>query len=638
MMPTTKTIRPYGTWPSPLDAAGVARGARRFGRLQAAGDWLYWTEGRPEERGRQTIMRAGPNGEPEEILPQPFSARSRVHEYGGGEFLAAGEDIYFVNDADQDVYSLRVGQAPRRLTRSANTRFADFALDAKRERLIAVAERQARRAAHPQNLLVAVALAGPMRGQVSALATGHDFFSDPRVARDGNRLAFVAWNLPDMPWDQSVLHVADIARTGALRTSRAIAGGDGDAAAQPEWADDGALYFVLDGQAAHGLHRLAPDGRIAQVDTGIAGELSRPQWVFGTRSYALGAKGSLAVSQIDRGASRFAVISTSRRRKDTHGPRKLPFRAFDQPVAFGDTFAGMVARDAASPAIALLDGPRPSIVRSTSDLRLAGGMISKGRVMTFRGGDGRDVHGVFYAPANTGCRGPKGARPPLLVLVHGGPTSMSDRGFKPRVQYYTTRGFAVLDLDYSGSTGYGRAYRERLDGRWGEIDVADAALAAEQLAKAARVDGTRMAIAGGSAGGYTVLMALATSNVFAAGSSHYGISDLGLLLAHTHKFESGYLHRLMGTTPDDWKATFEARSPIRLAGRIARPVILFQGLDDKVVPPEQSRRIVAELKRGKIDVAYHEFAGEGHGFRRAETIMAVLEAELAFLQRVMRLA
>jgi dipeptidyl aminopeptidase/acylaminoacyl peptidase len=637
-MPAKKTIRPFGTWASPLDAASVARGARRFGRLQADGGWLYWTEGRPEERGRQTLMRARPGSEPEEILRQPFSARSRVHEYGGGEFLAAGDDIYFVNDADQDVYCLRVGENPRRLTRSTNTRFADFALDAKRQRLIAVAERHAKRSAHPQNLLVSIALAGRARGQISELATGHDFYSDPRLSPDGDRLAFVVWDLPDMPWDQSVLYLAGVTKSGALRKAKAVAGGGGDAAAQPEWSSDGTLYFVLDGRAAQGLHRIAPGGRIAAVETGIAGELSRPQWVFGTRSYALSANGSFAVSQIDRGASKFAVIATSRRRKQTQATHKLPFRALDQPTTFGDTFAGMAVRDAASPAIAVLDGARPQIVRSTSDLRLAAAMISKGRVMTFRGDDGRDVYGVFYAPANPGCQGPKDARPPLIVLVHGGPTSMTERGFKPRVQFFTTRGFAVLDLDYSGSTGYGRAYRERLDGRWGEIDVADAALAAQQLAKRYHVDATRMAIAGGSAGGYTVLMALATTSVFAAGSSHYGISDLGLLLAHTHKFESGYLHRLMGTTPDSWKPTFEARSPIRIASRITSPVILFQGLDDKVVSPEQSRRIVAELKRRKIEVAYHEFAGEGHGFRRAETIIAVLETELAFLRRNMRLA
>jgi dipeptidyl aminopeptidase/acylaminoacyl peptidase len=575
--------------------------------------------------------------EPEEILPQPFSARSRVHEYGGGEFLVAGSDIYFVNDADQDIYCLRVGEVPRRLTRSASTRFADFALDAGRQRLIAVAERHTKRSAHPENMLVSIALAGSARGQVTELAAGHDFYSDPRLSPDGDRLAFVTWDLPDMPWDQSALYVADVIKAGTLRRARVIAGGKGEAAAQPEWTDDGRLFFVVDGRERQGLHRIAADGRTASVSTGFAGDLSRPQWVFGTRSYALGADGAIAVCQLDHGTSRFGVVPGSSRRKGATGARKLPFRAFDQPTALGDTFAGMGARDGASPAIAVLGDPRPRIVRATSDLKLAAGMVSKGRVMTFRGNDGRDVYGVLYAPANAEFDGPKRPAPPLLMLVHGGPTSMTERGFKPRVQFYTSRGFAVLDLDYSGSTGYGRAYRERLDGRWGEIDVADAALAARQLAERGSVDASRMAIAGGSAGGYTVLMALATTSVFAAGSSHYGISDLSLLLAHTHKFESGYLHRLMGTTPENWKPTFMARSPIRLADRITSPVILFQGLDDKVVPPDQSRRIVAELKRRRIAVEYHEFAGEGHGFRRAETIIAVLEAELAFLRRAMRL-
>ena len=265
------------------------------------------------------------------------------------------------------------------------------------------------------------------------------------------------------------------------------------------------------------------------------------------------------------------------------------------------------------------------------------GFISRGDVLAFKNAKRQTVYGIHYAPVNANYRGSQGTLPPALVLAHGGPTSMTDAGLKLRVQFYTSRGFAVLDVNYAGSTGYGRAYRERLDGQWGIADVADCAAAARHLAHAGLADPGKIAIAGGSAGGYTTLMALATTKVFAAGSSHYGISDLALLLEHTHKFESGYLHRLLGTTPSKWKDVFAKRSPLNLIDGITAPVILFQGLEDKVVPPEQSRLIVTKLKQRGIDVEYREFAGEGHGFRKAETIIAVLEAELAFLQRVLKI-
>jgi dipeptidyl aminopeptidase/acylaminoacyl peptidase len=310
----------------------------------------------------------------------------------------------------------------------------------------------------------------------------------------------------------------------------------------------------------------------------------------------------------------------------------------DDPAAVASGFVALVSRPTAAPAIMRITAKGVAPLSPPPPVEIAEGCISAGAVREFRRPDGKRAFGIHYAPRNAASRGPAGAAPPALVLVHGGPTSMTDAGLKMRVQFYTSRGFAVLDVNYAGSTGYGRAYRQRLDGQWGIADVADCAAGARHLAKAGLADGTRIAISGGSAGGYTTLMALATTKVFAAGSSHYGVSDLALLLAHTHKFESGYLHRLMGTTPARWKGVFAARSPINLIERIDAPVILFQGLDDKVVPPEQSRLIVDKLTKRGVDVAYHEFAGEAHGFRRAETIVAVLEAELAFLRRALRLA
>jgi len=638
-MPAKKTL-PYGTWPSPVTPALVARGSKRFGTLQSANGAVYWTESRPEEGGRQVILRAAAKGgQVEELLPAPFSARSRVHEYGGGEFLVAGGVIYFVNDRDQQVYAIEKGAPPRRITNAPRMRFADFAHEAARGRLIAVAEvhpakGDAGHQAQPDNLLVAIALGS--QGEVTTLAEGRDFYASPRLSPDGRRLAYLAWDLPDMPWDSAALHVAGVADSGKLSRSERLAGGDGSAVFQPEWGPDGRLCFVWDKTGWGQLYRW--DGkRIARVHGRRGVELMRPQWVFGSRSYALRLDGRAGLASLVRGAPQFEVL-------DLKGGTATRFDALssrtariDDPVTSGSGFAAQVTRPTAPQGVMRIARGRLQPVAGPQTTEIDASLVSRGEVREFRRPDGQIVYGIYYAPRNPQCRGRGKTAPPALVLAHGGPTSMSDAGFKMRVQFYTSRGFAVLDVNYSGSTGYGRAYRQRLDGAWGIADVADCAAGARHLAKAGLADGSRMAIAGGSAGGYTTLMALATTDVFAAGSSHYGISDLALLLAHAHKFESGYLHRLMGTTPSNWKKVFAARSPINLIDGIRAPLILFQGLDDKVVPPEQSRLIADGLRTRGIDVACHEYAGEGHGFRRADTIIAVLEAELAFLQRALRL-
>ena len=633
-----KTTLPYGTWPSPITPQIAAAASRRFGSVQAVGDTLYWSETRPEEGGRQVILRAC-RGVVEELLPTPFSARSRVHEYGGGEFLATGEAVFFINDKDQQIYRLSPGGAPQRITDAPGTRFADLALDAPRSRLIAVAEVHAEaaraRPALPRNLLAAVALSGET-GAVSGLAMGRDFYASPRLSPDGSRLAFLAWDLPDMPWDGAALYVASVAADGTPGRPRRIAGGDGSAVLQPEWGVDGHLYFAWDRGGWGALYRLAGD-KIGRVHRLAGAELWRPQWTLGARCFALHPDGRFAAAYVRQGRPCLVVDSLERGRVATHRELGPAEARLDDPVPLGRGFAALVGRPLAAPAILQLGAGRGRQLTPSPPDGIPAGAISTGKALQLRRPDGQRVHGFYYAPRNVGCRGPAGALPPALVLAHGGPTSMTDAGLKVRLQFFTSRGFAVLDVNYSGSTGYGRAYRERLDGQWGIADVADCAAAARYLGKAGLADPGRIAIAGGSAGGYTTLMALATTDAFAAGSCHYGVSDLELLLAHTHKFESGYLHRLMGTTPGRFKQAFARRSPINLIDGIKAPVILFQGLDDKVVPPEQSRMIVTRLKSRGIDVAYHEFAGEGHGFRKAETIVAVLEAELAFLQRVLRL-
>lgn len=627
---------PFGSWPSPVSAELAARGSRRFGMLQADAGYVYWSEGRPEEQGRQVIVRVGTDGRPQDVLPKPFSARSRVHEYGGGEFLVLDATVFFINDKDQQVYDLKPPGAPRRITNVPDARFSDLCHDPVHDRLIAVMEVHAtKRESHaqPRNALAAVALS-TKRGKVTEIASAHDFYASPRLSVDGRRLAFLAWNLPDMPWDSAALYVADV-RNGTLGRPARIAGGDSSAVFQPEWGPDGHLYFTWDKTGWGHLYRCS-DGKVVLVHGQAGAELWRPQWVFGTRCYAFLPDGRYAAVSWKNGMPLAEIGALGAKGAETVAASGKAAR-IDDPLAVGNAFAALVSPRVAAPAVMKLarSGMRPvaDIPASLIDPRC----VSRGMAVSFKNAKRQTVHGIHYAPINPLHRGRKGALPPALVLAHGGPTSMTDAAFKPRVQFYTSRGFAVLDVNYAGSTGYGRAYRQRLDGQWGIADVADCAAGARFLARSGHADPSRIAIAGGSAGGYTTLMALATTKVFAAGSSHYGISDLALLLEHTHKFESGYLHRLLGTTPSNWKDVFARRSPLNLIDGITSPLILFQGLDDKVVPPEQSRLIANKLKQRGIDVAYHEFAGEGHGFRKAETIIAVLEAELAFLQRVLNL-
>jgi dipeptidyl aminopeptidase/acylaminoacyl peptidase len=546
-----------------------------------------------------------------------------------------GSEVFFVNDKDQQVHRIDPKGKISRITGAPHMRFADMALDAARRRLIAVAEIHKAGAADspPDNALVSIAFAG---GAIETLADKADFYASPRLSPDGAMLAFTSWDLPDMPWDSAALHAARIGRDGSLAKAQIIAGGKDSSVFQPQWAPDGDLYFTWDKGGWGSLYRW--DGkRVTKVHGTSGWELWRAHWVFGMRCFAIGPDGQLATGSLDDGVPCLQLGHLSRGRAKAMELVRTNAARIDDPVAAGKTFVALVSPPTGAPAVMRIgrNGLKP-ILKPPAPIADAT-FVSRGEVIAFKNSKKQRVFAIHYPPRNARFRAPAGSKPPALILAHGGPTSMADASFKPRVQFYTSRGFAVVDVNYGGSTGFGRAYRERLDGQWGIADVDDCAAAARHLAASGLADADRIAIAGGSAGGYTTLMALATTKVFAAGASHYGISDLGLLLAHTHKFESGYLHRLLGTTRARWKGVFDARSPLTLIDGITAPVILFQGLDDKVVPPEQSRLIVARLQARGIEVAYHAFAGEGHGFRRAETIIAVLEAELAFLQRVMRI-
>lgn len=626
---------PFGLWPSPISAADLTRGARSFGHRQGDGPWIYWSEGRPEDKGRQMIVRAvlGAAAGPEDLLPPPFSARSRVHEYGGAEFMVTSGVVYFVNDADQDIWRVEPGARPARITTEPIVRFADMALDPARGRLVAIAERHGAAGTQPENLIVGVGLDGSGRGKVVDLVAGRDFYAFPRLSPDGGRLAFLGWDLPDMPWDQAALYVAPVRGDGSVGRAQRIAGGDGVAAMQPCWLDNERLLFLSDETGFGNL--CLWDGAAVRAITKLKTELGLPMWNLGHRTFVVDPSGQvIATANFDGQPSLLTIVDPAAK-KTVIDVRPLDVASIGTLGMIDKGIATTVGRPKAPGAFVVVEAKRkaPTILRVASDLTLAPPDISVGRTVSFRGGDRKTTFAQYYPPTSATHKAPSGALPPALILAHGGPTSQTGRGLGLRVQYYTSRGFAVLDVDYSGSTGYGRAYRERLDGQWGIADVADCAAGAKFLAADGLADAKRLAIAGGSAGGYTVLMALATTDVFTAGSSHYGISDLGLLMQHTHKFEAGYLHRLLGTTPKRWEKVCRERSPVTRIEHMTSPLILFQGIDDKVVPPEQSRLIHDGLKSRGVAVELHEFAGEAHGFRKAETIVKVAEAELAFLKR-----
>jgi len=448
-MPAKRPL-PFGLWPSPVSAELAARGSRRFGMVQASGEAVYWSEARPEEQGRQVIVRCGPDGRPVDVLSKPYSARSRVHEYGGGEFLVSGATIFFVNDKDQQVYELATPAAPQRITKAAGMRFADFAHDASRARLIAVAETHAPKgtaAAHdlPRNALAAIALTGK-RGQVTEIAEAHDFYASPRLSAGGEVLAFLAWDLPDMPWDSAALYVSDVRSNGALGRPRRIAGGDGSAVFQPEWSPDGQLYFTWDQSGWGQLYRWN-GSKPVRVHGSAGAELWRPQWVFGSRCYALHPDGRFAAVSSVRGMP-FLEIGKRAGGRAT-APRGTQDKAarIDDPLAVGDSFAALVTSAVATPAVMKFGrGGLHPITERPADF-VEPGFISRGEVLAFKNAKRQMVYGIHYPPVNPNYRGPRGALPPALVLAHGGPTSMTDAGLKLRVQFYTSRGFAVLDVN-----------------------------------------------------------------------------------------------------------------------------------------------------------------------------------------------
>jgi dipeptidyl aminopeptidase/acylaminoacyl peptidase len=627
-------IAAYGTWISPISADAVAAGATRLGAVSLDGGDVYWIEGRPHEGGRNVLVRRTADGSIADATPAGTNVRTRVHEYGGGAHVVSRGVVYYSEFADQRVYRLEPGGRPEPLTPPGGWFYADYAIDPLRPRLVCVREDHTAEGREAITTLVSLALDGAA-GEGRIIASGHDFYSTPRFSPDGARLCWLSWDHPRMPWDGTELWVADVASGGALGAPRRVAGGERESIFQPGWSPDGTLYFVSDRAGWWNLYRLRR-GRVEAV-LAMEAEFGRPQWLFGMSTWAFAGPSRLIAAFQRAGRWRLASLDIERGAFTPLAEGLEP----GESLAADGRHAWFVAGSATAPdALVSLDTDRGTveIVRRASDLRVDDGYLSAPEAVEFPTEGGLTAHAFFYAPRHRDAAAPPGERPPLIVVSHGGPTASTSARLNLDVQFWTSRGFAVVDVNYGGSSGYGREYRRRLDGLWGIVDVADCVRAAEHLSAQGRADAGRLIIRGRSAGGYTTLAALAfRPGVFAAGASHFGVSDLEALAADTHKFESRYLDTLIGPYPEA-RATYRARSPIHAASRIRCPVIFFQGLEDRVVPPSQSKLIADALRANGVPVALVTFEGEQHGFRKRESVVRCLEAELAFYGAVLGFA
>jgi dipeptidyl aminopeptidase/acylaminoacyl peptidase len=631
---------PYGSWRSPITSDLIVAQSVALGEVRFDGDDIYWLEGRPLEQGRIVIVRADWHGRnATDITPKPFSARTRVHEYGGGAWEVPGGIVYFSNFSDGRLYRQGVGAGhPEPLTpdppaRDRQWRFADGIIDHSRRCWIGVREDHTGDD-EPVNAVVAVDLGQTQPEPGRILIEGHDFFAAPRLSPDGRRLLWLAWDHPNMPWNGTTLYLAEIDQAGRIDAAQVIAGGATESIFQPEWSPDGrTIFFVSDRSNWWNLYGYDLGARTTAALAPMAAEFGVPQWNLGMSTYACAGSERIVCAYAAAGLGRLAAIEL---KSKTLRAIEMPFTEFGCVRANGERVmfrAGAPDRPAAIVGLDAVSG-RHHVVKKATDLldqaepRIADWLTTVEPV-EFPTTGGGTAYGLFYPPHNPHFAGGANEKPPLLVKCHGGPTSSAASALNLTTQFWTSRGIAVLDVNYSGSAGFGRAFRERLHGNWGVLDVDDCVNGAKFLVAQGRVDAHRMVISGGSAGGYTVLAALVFRDFFQGGASYYGISDIAVLARDTHKFESRYLDWLIGPYPQE-EQLYRERSPLHYADRLSKPVIFFQGEDDEVVPPRQSEAMVEALRRNGNAVGYFLLAGEQHGFRKAANIQRCLEAELAF--------
>ena len=623
----------YGDWPSPVSARLIVSDSISIDEIRCSGDEVFYIERRPQEAGRCVIVKIA-DGKAKDVLPPPYSARSRVHEYGGGCYCLQQNLLFFVNDSDQDIYLLRDHKISR-ITHNKNKRFADFSYDKTRQRLIAICETHENDSI--ENSIVSIDLHS---GEISSLESGNDFYASPRLNTAATQICWQTWNHPNMPWDGNQLWLADITDDGSLENRKHIAGDSHISVFQPQWSPDDALHFISDDSGWWHLYRRdRTTQKIEQLTQGKK-EFGLPQWVFAQSTYAFFNDTDIICCYQSSGESILAKLALSQTPELFE--INTGWQEFSSISADGNNIAFIAASGKHFPQLvsATFTGRENTltgtVLKTSCTLPVSADYYSQAQVIRFSNRRNQEVYANYYPPRNPDVQPDENIAPPLVVICHGGPTGRSGIALDAKKQFWTSRGFALLDVNYSGSTGYGRAYRSRLDHNWGILDVEDCCDAARYAVSKGLANKDQLIIRGSSAGGYTVLAALTFEQVFSAGASYYGISELSSLASDTHKFEARYLDRLIGPYPEA-ETLYQQRSPINHSEQLNCPVIFFQGEEDRVVPKQQAEKMFEALDKKGLPVAAQYFANEQHGFRQAETIEQCLENELSFYQLIFNL-
>lgn len=628
----------YGTWISPISAEKISHGSSAKLNMLIDENNTYYTEARPENKGRSTIVKRDQDGKLQDMTPPDFNARTFVHEYGGGAFTVSKGVIYASSGTDSAIYVIHPGKDPVRLTEGQKkidvdgvtkfegTRFADMHVS--KQGLIAVGEHHSP-GKTVENFLALIDLT---TGKYKKIASGNDFYSSPAISPDGKKIAWITWNHPYMPWTNTELWLADIADDGSFKNQKRIAGDIPESIFQPQWSLDGILYFVTDRNSGWwNIHRYS-DGKIENVFP-IKAEVAEPLWVLGRSTYAFLGK-LIVFTYNSEGIWRLGLLDPEKKQWRSLGNTGVSIqqvRSGDHFVQFLESYA-----DKGEALVQVDDKPNhPIRTLSSTEPFVSGDYISQAQHIAFPS-NGRTAYGFYYPPKNKDFEGPKDELPPLVVMIHGGPISQARGAFQLKHQYWTTRGFAVLDVNYGGSTGYGREYRSLLNHHWGIVDVEDAINGAKFLADKGLVDRNKLVIRGGSAGGFTTLAALTLGDTFKAGANYYGVADITALAHDTHKFEKHDMEQLVGKYPEE-KELWLKRSPINSVDKITSPLIIFQGEDDAIVPKNQSIMIYEALKAKGIPTEIHIYPGEEHGFRQAANIVHSLKRESEFYLEVFNL-
>ncbi|MEM3637961.1 MAG: prolyl oligopeptidase family serine peptidase [Conexivisphaerales archaeon] len=619
---SSPAVAPYGSWKSPITSDLLANRNNYIDQMLIDGRDIYWTEVRPSENGRFVLMRKRLNEEPEEVLGKEYNVRTAVHEYGGGAFTVKNALLFFSNFSDGSIYLAEEGDV-RPITEQGDFRYADMVFDYSTRRLICIREDHSQ----PQ-VINSIVMIDVDSGRTSTLVSGNDFYSSPRLSPDGKKLAWLTWNHPDMPWDSAELHVANF-MDDTLHGERKIAGGKDESVFQPEFSPAGTLYFISDKTGFWNLYRLGNES--VEPLLAMDADFGVPQWRFGLSTYAIESEERIVCSWLKDGVGNIGILSIGK------GLERLsiPYTYFSFVRAANNHAVFVAASPTEFPCIVQysVSGRNYDVVYRPKAPVIDLGYLSTPRQIEFPTSGSRKAYANFYECKNRDFVGPKGQRPPLIVICHGGPTSFTPAILSAEVQFWTSRGFSVAQVNYGGSSGYGRQYRNILYGNWGVVDVEDAVRCAEYIVKAGKADQKKLIIRGGSAGGFTTLCALTFKKTFSAGASYYGVSDLEMLLQETHKFESHYLEKLVGPYPAA-KKLYEERSPLKNLKKLSTPVALFQGSDDKVVPSNQSEKVYSALKEKGVPVLYMVFQGEKHGFVTSEAIKKAIEAELYFYSKL----